>query len=183
MTKTYDDIRPYITDGASGFQAGTNTTVEMLLPDVARLRWVALEPYSDPGATQSAVWTLDSLTAILGEGDDGEYKKHSELNEQLFEGDTRTVNLADIQMKAEMKVSTSKKLELITGSKVDVLLPSGESVLIVPKITGSDEGFSATLLEVDSASGVAGIVYEMNDTRGYTSESIKESIAKAPNKR
>ena len=183
LTKTYDDIRPYITDGASGFQAGTTTTVEMLVPDVARLRWVALEPYSDPGAAQSAVWTLDSLTAILGEGDDGEYKKHSELNEQLFEGNTRQVNLADIQMKAEMKVSTSKKLEIITGSKVDVLLPSGEGILIVPKITGSNEGFSASLLEVDSASGVAGIVYEMNDTRGYTSESIKESIANAPNKR
>ena len=181
ITRTYEDIRPYIADGAAGFLAGSTVQVEMLVPDVDDLRWVELEPYSDTaiGAAQSAMWTLESLTATLG---DGAFTKHCDAKTQIVEGTPLRLNMADILVAADVYVSGDEEVQTVAGGSLDLLIPSGDSIRIVPRIIGSYEGFTATLVKVDTTTGAFGRA-SLDDTRGYTAESIAAKAAAARDSR
>ena len=179
--RTYEDIRPYITSGETGFLAGTTVNVEMLLPDVADLRWVELEPYSGEGAAvgQHAMWTLESLTVTLG---DGELNRHSATNQQIVEGTPLKLNMADILMTANVFVDDEDTPRDIVGGSLDLLLESGSSVQILPRLIGSYEGYTATLSKLDTASGATGKA-NLDDTRGYTQASLAAKAEAATDSR
>ncbi len=192
LKKTYDDIRPYIADGAASFSAGSTVRVEMLVPDVDELRWIELEPLSEAKATQEtdvnavteleatrAMWTLDSVAASLG---NGALTKHCDVKQQIMEGAPLRINMADILIAADVYLDGGAEKQTVTGGTLSMLIPSGESLRIVPKIIGSYEGFTGTLSEVDAASGAIGMAY-LNDTRGYTKESIAAKAAEASDSR
>ena len=192
LQKTYDDIRAYIADGAAGFLAGSTVRVEMLVPDVEELRWIELEPLSEANATQGtdvnavteleatrAMWTLDSVAASLG---NGTFTKHCDVKQQIVEGTPQRINLADILIAADVYLGGGEERQTVTGGTLSMLIPSGESLRIVPRIIGSYEGFTGTLSEVDAASGAIGMAY-LNDTRGYTEESIAARAAEASDSR
>jgi len=62
---------------------------------------------------------------------------------------------------------------------LSVLLASGESIRVTPKLTGSTDGVSVTLYGLNAASGAMGAA-KLSDTRGYTAEYIAERIENAP---
>ena len=181
LTRTYGDIRPYIADGSTGFLAGSNVKVEMLLSDVSDLRWIELEPYSGEteAEEQRAMWTLDSLTATLGES---RFTKHSDVKKQIVEGTPLRLNMADILMTAEVRVEGEENSYSVENGSLNILVPSGRSIRIVPRIVGSSEGFTAQLAEVDTANNAIGLA-DLTDTRGYTAESIAENVAAATDSR
>ena len=196
IQKHYEDIRPYITDGEAGFLAGSTVNVEMLLPDVAELRWVELEPYSEVGgavgtvqgsddgqitaiAEQRAMWALESLSVTL---DEGEFTKHSDVKAQIIEGTPLRLYIADILVAADVYVSGDEEAQTVAGGNLDLLIPSGDSIRIVPRIIGSYEGFTAMLVEVDTTTGAFGRA-SLDDTRGYTEESIAAKAAAASDSR
>ena len=185
IIKTYDDIRSYIADGATGFSAGSAVRLEMLIPDVYDLRWIELEPYSEAvgPAMQNATWTLDSLTANLN---NGEVEKHSEVKQQIVEGTPLRLSLADILISGDVFVkggeSEREELQTVVNGDAPLLVSSGESLRIVPRIKGSYDGFTATLVEVEPTSGALGRA-KLNDTRGYTAESIAAKAAEATDSR
>ena len=181
ITRTYEDVRPYIADGAAGFLAGSTVPVEMLVPDVDDLRWVELEPYSEAGsaAGQSAMWALESLNVTL---DEGAFTKHCDAKTQIIEGTPLRLNMADILVAADVHVSGDEEVQTVTGGSLDLLIPSGDSIRIVPRIIGSYEGFTATLVKVDTTTGALGRA-SLDDTRGYTAESIAAKAAAASDSR
>ena len=185
IQRTYPDIRPYISDGSAGFSAGSKVRVEMLVPDVYDLRWIELEPYSETmGAeTQRAMWTLDSLTADLA---DGEVEKHSEVKQQIVEGEPLRLSLADILIAADVYITgdgdEKEELQTVTSGDAPLLAESGETLRIVPRIVGSYDAFTATLVEVEATSGALGRP-KLNDTRGYTEESIAAKAEAATDSR
>ena len=193
VQKHYEDVRPYISDGEAGFLAGSTVNVEMLLPDVAELRWVELEPYSEAGgavesaqgsetiavAEQRAIWTLEGLTVTLGEG---EFTKHSDVKTQIIEGTPLRLYIADILVAADVYVSGEEEAQTVAGGSLDLLIPSGDSIRIDPRIIGSYEGFTAMLVEVDTTTGAFGRA-SLDDTRGYTAESIAAKAAAASDSR
>ena len=62
----YDDIRPYITGGETGFAAGSTVSIELQLRNADNLRWVELEPYGG-GADTAAETGPASETDPAGE--------------------------------------------------------------------------------------------------------------------
>ena len=181
ITRVYEDIRPYIADGTTGFLAGSNVKVEMLLSNAKDLRWIELEPYSEETEAegQRAVWTLDSLTATLGES---RFSKHCDVKAQIVEGTPLRLNMADILIGAEVRVDGAEEPQNVEGGSLDLLVSSGSSIRIVPKITGSYEGFTAVLAEIDTTTGTAGDA-ALTDTRGYTAESVAAKAAAASDSR
>ena len=181
IQRTYEDVRPYIADGAVGFLAGSTVQLEMLVPDVADLRWVELEPYSEAesAAGQSAMWALESLNVTL---DEGAFTKHCDTKTQIIEGTPLRLNMADILVAADVHVSGDEEVQTVTGGSLDLLIPSGDSIRIVPRIIGSYEGFTATLVKVDTTTGAFGRA-SLDDTRGYTVESIAAKAAAASDSR
>ena len=204
--KTYDDIRSYISDGATGFASGSTVHVDMLVPDVDDLRWIELEPYdgaSDPGeqsaqtresgtgeaeeggeidsppSLRRVMWMLESLTVSLA---DGEFEKNCAVGAQIIQGEPLHLNMADILVAANVYVSDMAQPQVAAGGSLDLLIPSGKSIRVVPRLIGSYEGFQATLMKLDSASGAVGMAY-LDDTRGYTEESIATKAAAAADSR
>ena len=185
LTKSYDDIRRYISDGAAGFAEGSTVQVEVLVPDVDDLRWVELEPYSEttPGGTQSAMWTLDSLAVNLGEG---AFTKHCDIKTQIVEGSPLRLNMADILIVADVRVKGEmdgdEVRQVVTNGDAPLLLQPGRSLRILPEIIGSYDGFTTMLVEKDPTTGALGTAY-LDDTRGYTEESIAAKAAAATDRR
>ena len=180
ITKSYDDIRPYIIDGSTGFLAGSTVNVEILVSDAVDLRWIELEPYDDVEES-SAMWTLESVTATLGEGE-GKFTKHCGVNQQIVEGTPVHLNLADILVTAQVSTGGSGETQNVESGSLDLLIPSGETIWIFPKVTGSYDGFTATLAKVDTTTGAVGKA-SLDDTRGYTAESIAEKAEAASDSR
>ena len=185
LIKTYDDIRTYISDGATGFAEGSTVQVKVLVPDVDDLRWVELEPYSATtlGGAQSAMWTLDSLAVNLGEG---AFTKHCDVKTQIVEGSPLRLNMADILIAADVRVKSdtddNEVRQVFKSGDAPLLLQSGKSLRILPEIIGSYDGFTAVLVEVDPTTGALGTAY-LDDTRGYTEESIAAKAAAATDSR
>ena len=185
IQRTYPDIRPYISDGSAGFSAGSKVRVEMLVPDVYDLRWIELEPLTETAGaeTQRAMWTLDSLTADLA---DGEVEKYSEIRRQIIEGEPLRLSLADILIAADIYISDSEsgkeEMQTVTTGDKPVLVASGEALRLVPRIVGSYDTFTATLVKVEPTTGAFGRA-KLTDTRGYTEESIAARAAAATDSR
>ena len=191
IEKTYADIRPYLTDGETGFRAGRTSTIQMLVDSVDELRWIELEPYSEfaqtDGEGKLAMWVLKELSATVGEGSSA---MHRDVNTQIIEGSPLKLSMADILLTARVETTgadgaaseqTGKQPEgpqVISGTANDLLIESGESVKITPNLLGSIENLKATLETLDIASGATGKV-SLADTRGYTKESIAQKAADA----
>lgn len=196
VVRTYEDIRSYISDGSTGFLSGSTVNVEMLVPDITSLRWIELEPYSETNGAvldetteetiPSALWTLESLSVELN---NGEQEGKFPVNRQLMEGTPTQVFVAKILVAADVKVldnddkaDNDEEAQVIESGNNDLLIASGESIEISPRIIGSPDGFTAALVKVDTTTGATGRV-NLDDTRGYTKESIAESAKAATDSR
>ena len=183
VSTTYEDIRTYIADGAAGFTSGSTVNVRMLVPNVTELRWVELEPYganAGNAAERRETWTLKTLTATLGAN---EFTKECEVNQQIVEGAPLRMSLADILMTADIYTGGEDDPQTVAGgSSTDLLIPSGSTVRIVPHVVGSFEGFTASIVKVDTTTGAVGRA-SFDDTRGYTEASIAAKVAAATDSR
>ena len=199
VERIYDDIRAYISDESTGFLSGSTVNVEMLVPDITSLRWIELEPYSEAstnvvvsddtveeGTVPSALWTLESLSVDLN---NGEQEGKFPVDRQFMEGTPARIFVAKILVAADVKVldnddkaDNDEEAQVIESSNNDLLIASGESIEISPRIIGSPDGFTAALVKVDTTTGATGRV-NLDDTRGYTKESIAERAKAATDSR
>lgn len=174
---TYPDARIYMTGEDRTFRADSTATLRLLVSDMAELRWVELEPYrlNADGTSAKATWNLKSLGAKLGE-------QGAEIDrgvaQTLVEGAPLRLSMADILMSAEIDTGSGTEARTITGGSTDVLIESGGTVRITPTLTGSDEGIVAKLESYDPATGAVGTA-NLNDTRGYTRDTLTKKAAQA----
>ena len=184
QTRTIADIRPYIQNG-SAFLANTTTTVRMMVSDVADLRYVELTPAHE--ANGATAWNLTRVTAKFG--DDG-HELERIVTPPLEADVTYHYNLASILVGASVErgvtqagedgaLHTVTMTEETKDGALSVLIASGESIRVTPRLTGSTEGMNVTLYGLNAASGAMGSA-RLDDTRGYTAEYIAERIKNAP---
>ena len=91
QTRTYSDIRPYLTKG--GFQTGETATITMLIPDLSRVRAVELEPYN--GTDNMATWSLVNVTCrstVNGEAN----QVSRGVNTVIYQGEPLSINLSNV---------------------------------------------------------------------------------------
>lgn len=132
IEKRYEDIRPYLTNGETGFHAGSTANVQMLVDDVEDLRWIELEPYSEQtarertpesgGAARKAIWVLSNVTAKVGESAKPNPRS---VNMQIIEGQPLKLSMADILLTTS--VSVGKRPE--TASTETTMAITGETVV------------------------------------------------------
>ncbi|MBR0311692.1 MAG: hypothetical protein IJQ98_04765 [Oscillospiraceae bacterium] len=184
QTRTIPDIRPYIQDGGA-FLANATTTVQMMVSDIADLRYVELTPAQEE--TGTTAWNLTRITAKFG--DDG-HELERTVTPPLEANVTYHYNLASILVGASVERSVTQAgadgelhavivTEETKDGALSVLLTSGESIRVTPKLTGSTQGVAVTLHGLNAASGAMGSA-RLDDTRGYTAKYIAERIANAP---
>ena len=180
----YEDLRPYLTGEDKTFRANSEREARILMTGVGELRWIELNPLTtDGGAT---VWNLQRVSARVGE--DGQEAERA-VSEPLVGGTTYRFPLANIRVSATVEYPAAvvneqtglaepgvRNAEL--SDSMSVLLASGDTVRVTPQLVGSREGVTVALYRLDAASGAVGSV-ELRDTRGYTAESIAESIERA----
>jgi len=178
--RTIADLRPYIQNG-SAFSANAVTTVKLLMSDVADLRYIELTPAQESGG--ATAWNLTRITARFG--DDG-HELERAVTPPLEANVNYHYNLASILVGATVErrgaaagENGASQTEETKGGALSVLLASGESIRVLPKVSGSTEGVSVTLYNYNAATGAMGLA-RLNDTRGYTTEYIAERIANAP---
>ena len=189
IEKTYEDVRAYISDGSTGFASGSTVNLEMLIPDITSLRWIELEPYgaatsaTTSDATEetapSAMWTLASVSMNLN---NGEQEGNFSVNRQIVEGTPLRTFVAKIAVTADVKASGDEKAQVMDDENNDLLISSGESIEISPRVIGSIDGFTAVLVKVDTTTGATGRA-NLGDTRGYTAESIAANASAATDSR
>jgi len=183
-THTVSDLRPYLQD-RSGFPANSTATARLLVSDVADLRYIELTPGQETGGT--TVWNLTRITARFG--DDGQELERTVMP-PLEANVTYHYNLANILVSAAVertvavtgadgKLTTATQTEETKDGALSVLLASGESLRVVPKIVGSTEGVNVTLYGLNTANGALGSA-KLADTRGYTAAYIAERVECAP---
>ncbi len=177
LTESYDDIRPYITEG-EGFVAGGTDIVKLLVPELSELRWVELEPLKAEGAAPSsmATWKLASLSASAGY--DGRTASRS-VDQLIIEGEPLHLTLADILLygKVTITVSTGESgdassYSVNSGGSLSCLMDSGNSMSISTRVFGSGEGTAATVENYDPTSGAVAKA-RLNARHGYTEDYLK----------
>ena len=173
----YQDIRQYIEGNDKRFLAGSSTTIRLLTTDTAELRWVELEPYRETQDTSitKAMWNLKELTAVLGENG---VALNRSVGRLIVEGEPLRVSMADILLTVDVFTGSDTEAQKLTGGTMDIQLKSGESLTIVPTLTGSVEGLDVKLESLDPATGATGQA-DLGDTRGYTAENLERKAAEA----
>lgn len=141
-TLTYDDVSPYVASGR--FLAGETVTIKTLLTDAQTVRSVTLEPYDSTSNIVSveisnicAKWTFDGT----------EYTSSRTANVNIYEGKPQTINLSNILVEFTGNVYDSdmvmyKECNSHTdGSVAVVSIKSGESIRLIPKLSGTLSGY------------------------------------------
>lgn len=170
-SEVFDDIRLFITKQTC-FQAGDTDHIRLLIQDMAELRWIKLEPLSEPGAIIDASWKLDSLSTMV---DFSGLTVSRTVNQLIVEHEALTISLADILLAGTIAIIHSPAEQgnaagdytIPTGGGKELVLNIGEGVRIVPRLQGSKQGVTVTLNRYDPTNGALGQA-ELVDTRGYT---------------
>ena len=170
-TPVYEDLRMYIEGDESAFRADQETAVRMLVPDIAELRWIELEPYKAQSTGDSvATWNLKELKARIGEtGDEADRS----VGQTIIEGKPLRLSMADILLYADVFIGGNAEAESMMGGTRDIQLQSGESIRVASTLIGSTEGLTVKLEGRDPITGATGNA-ELGDTRGYTQEILAQ---------
>ena len=155
--KVYDDIRPYIEAGQA-FKAGGRDLIRILVPGLVDTRYVDLEPWDE--ADTLASWKLDRLTATTGV--DGRSVVRN-VDQRILEESPVRIFLSDVIMIGTVSVLTpqgedeepisEKEGTVSVGETMQVVIDSGQQLDIPVRISGSDDGVTATVKVIDPETG------------------------------
>ena len=178
-TQTYENIRPYIVSGDK-FSAGSMDTVRMLIPNMAELRWIELEPKSEhkeetaEGTASMASWKLRQVSASVGLEDRSVTRV---LDQRIMEDAPLHIVFSDIVLVGTVYVAEaggdlSQPLVTVgTGHGESVTVDSGADVFVTVRVSGSDEGFTARLSGLDPITGEEEKA-SLDPTHGYSTETL-----------
>lgn len=201
----FDDVRSLLEDGGK-FTAGSTNTIRLLIPNCTEIRWVDLEPWHDEGST-NAEWRLAQVEARLGVGShivtrtiDKAIPEGAPRNIMLAEVlVTGTVQhlLSDGKVAPMIATTTetdgttaetdgtsaatdakNEGTDVFTGTSLSVMTESGDGVKVSVRVSGSTEGYTATVQAFDPATKATGPA-SMSPTHRYTDAKLAELIEKA----
>ena len=174
---TYQDIRPYI-NSSDAFQPGATDTLRMLVPGMAELRWVELEPIRKSAGDTPATWRLDKVTASIGLGSRSQSKY---INKTVMEGTPIHIGLADILLTGVVSVTgdtDEDKKNVTSGETVSRMMSSGSEMDISVRAFGSTAGIAAKVENYDPTTGAVERA-NLGETHGYTREYLVQLISSA----
>lgn len=151
---TVQDITKVCKNGSSFATDGT-ATLNFMLTGVKAFKSVTFEPY-DNDAGNIAAWTPETIT-IQKKTAFGTDTTIRQINKRLYEGhtDDATVLLSNVVMAATVAVKDRNaneysKIYDTMAQDVNLLVENGETIRILPNVTGSEKGFEYRLEKVDT---------------------------------
>ena len=178
LTRNFSDIRPYVVTGQK-FASGSQDTVRMLVPDMAELRWIELEPVSvkadgSVDAETMASWKVRQVSAYVGLEERGITRT---VNQRVLEGEPLHVGFSDIVLLGTVYVAqdggdlSEPVTSVSAGRSEAITVDSGADVFITVRLSGSDQGFTAKLDGLDAVTGEVERAL-LDPTHGYTDETL-----------
>ena len=177
MTRSYDDIRPYIQNSTHSFLTGETTWVRLLAEDVQEVRGVELTLKSVEEMPQ-AIWALDSVSVCL---DETVQQARKQVGKNVSENEPLRLIFASIYLKLEMSyplnhdgtegVNTASAA--VMEGPVNLLLGSGEGASLQVTPVGTEEGVDIQLVSLEpviGATGPASLAPAYSYSEGYLAE-------------
>ena len=137
----YLDISSFITNrNQHSFLTGETQEIRLLTKGINELQYIDLEPYTPTGAdrTTLAGWSLDSITAQLG--DDGDKKSRS-IQERVREGEPKRINFQNLTMSVtafwENRAVNANETRTITDGEGNFAVDSNVTIRFRPVLIGS----------------------------------------------
>lgn len=154
-TYTVTDITKACTNGSSFATDGT-ATLKFMLTGVKAFKSVTFEPYDDD-AGNIAAWTPE-IVIIRKKTAFGTDTIIRQIGKRIYEGhaeDSR-ISLSNVVMSATVAVKEKNADEYSRTydtmmQDVNLYIENGESIRVLPNVTGSDKGFAYRLEKVDTA--------------------------------
>ena len=178
LTRNFSDIRPYVVSGQK-FASGSLDTVKMLVPDMAELRWIELEPVSvnadgTVDAETMASWKVRQVSAFVGLEERGITRT---VDQRVLEGVPLHVGFSDIVLLGTVYVAqdggdlSEPVTSVSAGHSEAITVDSGADVFVTVRVSGSDQGFNARLDGLDTVTGEVERAL-LDPTHGYTEETL-----------
>ena len=144
-----DDIRKYLVDGKENFETDQMQYVRFAVRGADAIRRIEIEPRSSD-LSGNAGWTLSYITAQM----DGREQDMRRVDERLYEGQTKRVSFANVNVKAyyynyNPARNGASDSELVQSTEPKSLIAAaGQKFIIEPIVNGSELGCNVTLVEM-----------------------------------
>lgn len=139
-TVTFPDIRSHITNGATGFAAGSTVTARFQLAGVQELLWVSLEPW-DSDVVKLATWKLESLSGKLVTGSREESFTRS-VNRWFEEGNLHNAGAIGLNVRVNVSATAGGTVQSATNDAAALLVQSGQPVVLRVNVEGASGGYT-----------------------------------------